>query len=72
MLRKCLRGNTPVNVGGNINAFSAKSPLGVVATIAPFNFPCNGSTCYYKYGSCSRECRYFKAIGEGYRFQHCL
>jgi len=34
-----LKGEYSVNVGGNINAFSAKSPLGVVATIAPFNFP---------------------------------
>lgn len=34
-----LKGEYSVNVGGNINAFSAKSPLGVVAAIAPFNFP---------------------------------
>ncbi|MGE7091271.1 CoA-acylating methylmalonate-semialdehyde dehydrogenase [Lysinibacillus sp. NPDC048646] len=34
-----LKGEYSVNVGGNINAFSAKAPLGVVATIAPFNFP---------------------------------
>lgn len=34
-----LKGEYSVNVGGNINAFSAKSPLGVVACIAPFNFP---------------------------------
>lgn len=34
-----LKGEYSVNVGGNINAYSAKSPLGVVACIAPFNFP---------------------------------
>lgn len=34
-----LKGEYSVNVGGNINAFSTKSPLGVVAAIAPFNFP---------------------------------
>jgi len=34
-----LKGEYSVNVGGDINAFSAKAPLGVVATIAPFNFP---------------------------------
>ncbi len=34
-----LKGEYSVNVGGNINAFSTKSPLGVVACIAPFNFP---------------------------------
>lgn len=34
-----LKGEYSVNVGGHINAFSTKSPLGVVACIAPFNFP---------------------------------
>ncbi|WP_042346163.1 CoA-acylating methylmalonate-semialdehyde dehydrogenase [Bacillus massiliigorillae] len=34
-----LKGEYSVNVGGDINALSTKSPLGVVATIAPFNFP---------------------------------
>lgn len=34
-----LKGEYSVNVGGNINALSTKSPLGVVAAIAPFNFP---------------------------------
>lgn len=34
-----LKGEYSVNVGGDINAFSTKAPLGVVATIAPFNFP---------------------------------
>jgi len=34
-----LKGEYSVNVGGNINAFSTKTPLGVVAAIAPFNFP---------------------------------
>ncbi len=34
-----LKGEYSVNVGGDINAFSVKAPLGVVATIAPFNFP---------------------------------
>ncbi|MFP3918090.1 CoA-acylating methylmalonate-semialdehyde dehydrogenase [Lysinibacillus telephonicus] len=34
-----LKGEYSVNVGGNINAFSTKSPLGVVAAISPFNFP---------------------------------
>ncbi|MBM7609858.1 malonate-semialdehyde dehydrogenase (acetylating)/methylmalonate-semialdehyde dehydrogenase [Lysinibacillus composti] len=33
------KGEYSVNVGGGINAFSAKYPLGVVAAIAPFNFP---------------------------------
>ncbi|MFD1927243.1 CoA-acylating methylmalonate-semialdehyde dehydrogenase [Sporosarcina siberiensis] len=34
-----LKGDYSVNVGGNINAYSAKVPLGVVAAISPFNFP---------------------------------
>ncbi|PYF08529.1 CoA-acylating methylmalonate-semialdehyde dehydrogenase [Ureibacillus chungkukjangi] len=34
-----LKGEYSVNVGGNINAFSTKAPLGVVAAISPFNFP---------------------------------
>lgn len=34
-----LKGEYSVNVGGDINAFSTKTPLGVVAAIAPFNFP---------------------------------
>lgn len=34
-----LKGEYSVNVGGNINAYSTKSPLGVVAAISPFNFP---------------------------------
>lgn len=34
-----LKGEYSVNVGGNINAFSVKQPLGVVAAISPFNFP---------------------------------
>ncbi|MFJ7732075.1 CoA-acylating methylmalonate-semialdehyde dehydrogenase [Lysinibacillus sp. NPDC097231] len=34
-----LKGEYSVNVGGNINAYSAKDPLGVVAAISPFNFP---------------------------------
>ncbi|MET3322126.1 UNVERIFIED_ORG: malonate-semialdehyde dehydrogenase (acetylating)/methylmalonate-semialdehyde dehydrogenase [Peribacillus simplex] len=34
-----LKGEYSVNVGGNINAFSMKQPLGVVAAISPFNFP---------------------------------
>ncbi|MCZ2257337.1 CoA-acylating methylmalonate-semialdehyde dehydrogenase [Sporosarcina sp. G11-34] len=34
-----LKGEHSVNVGGNINAYSMKQPLGVVAAISPFNFP---------------------------------
>ncbi|MGE7022886.1 CoA-acylating methylmalonate-semialdehyde dehydrogenase [Solibacillus cecembensis] len=34
-----LKGEYSVNVGGNINAYSTKAPLGVVAAISPFNFP---------------------------------
>lgn len=34
-----LKGEYSVNVGGNINAYSTKTPLGVVAAISPFNFP---------------------------------
>ncbi|KGR84506.1 CoA-acylating methylmalonate-semialdehyde dehydrogenase [Lysinibacillus odysseyi] len=34
-----VKGEYSVNVGGGINAYSAKYPLGVVAAIAPFNFP---------------------------------
>jgi malonate-semialdehyde dehydrogenase (acetylating)/methylmalonate-semialdehyde dehydrogenase len=34
-----LKGEYSVNVGGNINAYSANAPLGVVAAISPFNFP---------------------------------
>lgn len=34
-----LKGEYSVNVGGNINAYSIKKPLGVVAAISPFNFP---------------------------------
>ena len=34
-----LKGEYSVNVGGNINSFSLKQPLGVVAAISPFNFP---------------------------------
>ena len=34
-----LKGEYSVNVGGHINAFSRKDALGVVGTIAPFNFP---------------------------------
>lgn len=34
-----LKGEHSVNVGGNINAFSMKQPLGVVTCISPFNFP---------------------------------
>lgn len=33
------KGEYSVNVGGQINAYSAKYPLGVVAAISPFNFP---------------------------------
>ncbi|SOC34695.1 CoA-acylating methylmalonate-semialdehyde dehydrogenase [Ureibacillus acetophenoni] len=33
------KGEYSVNVGGGINAYSAKYPLGVVAAISPFNFP---------------------------------
>ena len=34
-----LKGEYSVNVGGNINTYSVKEPLGVVAAISPFNFP---------------------------------
>lgn len=34
-----LKGEYSVNVGGYINAYSTKAPLGVVAAISPFNFP---------------------------------
>ncbi|MFJ3389810.1 MULTISPECIES: CoA-acylating methylmalonate-semialdehyde dehydrogenase [unclassified Lysinibacillus] len=34
-----MKGEYSVNVGGDINAYSAKYPLGVVAAISPFNFP---------------------------------
>lgn len=34
-----LKGEHSVNVGGDINAYSMKKPLGVVTCIAPFNFP---------------------------------
>lgn len=34
-----MKGEYSVNVGGGINAYSAKYPLGAVAAIAPFNFP---------------------------------
>lgn len=34
-----VKGEYSVNVGGQINAYSAKYPLGVVAAISPFNFP---------------------------------
>ncbi|MBS4190287.1 CoA-acylating methylmalonate-semialdehyde dehydrogenase [Bacillus sp. FJAT-49705] len=34
-----LKGEYSVNVGGEINSYSIKQPLGVVAAIAPFNFP---------------------------------
>ncbi len=34
-----LKGEYSVNVGGNINVFSMKQPLGVVTAISPFNFP---------------------------------
>ena len=34
-----MKGEYSVNVGGDINSYSAKYPLGVVAAISPFNFP---------------------------------
>lgn len=34
-----LKGDHSVNVGGEINAYYMKKPLGVVTSIAPFNFP---------------------------------
>lgn len=34
-----VKGEYSVDVGGQINAYSAKYPLGVVAAISPFNFP---------------------------------
>lgn len=34
-----VKGEYSVNIGGQINAYSAKYPLGVVAAISPFNFP---------------------------------
>ncbi len=34
-----LKGEYSVNVGGEINAYSMKQPLGVVTCISPFNFP---------------------------------
>lgn len=34
-----LKGEHSVNVGGEINAYSMKQPLGVVSCISPFNFP---------------------------------
>ena len=34
-----VKGEYSVNVGGQINSYSAKYPLGVVAAISPFNFP---------------------------------
>ncbi|HLQ96547.1 MAG TPA: CoA-acylating methylmalonate-semialdehyde dehydrogenase [Pseudogracilibacillus sp.] len=34
-----LKGEHSVNVGGEINAFSMKQPVGVVSCISPFNFP---------------------------------
>lgn len=34
-----VKGEYSVNVGGQINVYSAKYPLGVVAAISPFNFP---------------------------------
>lgn len=34
-----LKGEYSVNVGGHINAYSMRQPLGVVAAISPFNFP---------------------------------
>jgi malonate-semialdehyde dehydrogenase (acetylating)/methylmalonate-semialdehyde dehydrogenase len=34
-----LKGEYSVNVGGNVDSFSLRAPLGVVAGITPFNFP---------------------------------
>lgn len=34
-----IKGEHSVNVGGDINAYSMKQPLGVVTCISPFNFP---------------------------------
>lgn len=34
-----LKGEYSINVGGEIDSFSMKQPLGVVAAISPFNFP---------------------------------
>ncbi|WP_156290957.1 CoA-acylating methylmalonate-semialdehyde dehydrogenase [Oceanobacillus salinisoli] len=34
-----LKGEHSINVGGEINAYSMKQPLGVVTCISPFNFP---------------------------------
>lgn len=34
-----LKGEISENVGGNINMYSLRQPLGVVTTISPFNFP---------------------------------
>ncbi|GHH99893.1 CoA-acylating methylmalonate-semialdehyde dehydrogenase [Neobacillus kokaensis] len=34
-----LKGEYSINVGGKINSYSIKQPLGVVAAISPFNFP---------------------------------
>ncbi|WP_085993258.1 CoA-acylating methylmalonate-semialdehyde dehydrogenase [Oceanobacillus senegalensis] len=34
-----LKGEHSVNVGGDINSYSMKQPLGVVTCISPFNFP---------------------------------
>lgn len=36
---QALKGEHSVNVGGEINAYSMKQPLGVVTCISPFNFP---------------------------------
>ena len=34
-----LKGDHSINVGGNVDSYSLRAPLGVVAGITPFNFP---------------------------------
>ena len=41
------KGRYSVNIGGNIDNFSVRLPLGVVGCIVPFNFPLLVHLCHY-------------------------
>ena len=57
-----LKGEFSENVGTNVDSWSMRQPLGVVAGITPFNFPANGTDVDVSYCYCMWKYIYFKTV----------
>ncbi len=55
-----LKGGFSEGVSNGVDVYSIRQPVGVVAGITPFNFPCNGANVVFPSSNCCRKYFYFK------------